>query len=170
LLRPLGVRLPMEGAKGYSLTQDSPAVRLRRPVYLLDSKVAVSPFDDALRLAGTLELGTSGLGVDRRRVAGIEAAARCSFSGWSEAGEWTTWAGLRPLLPDGLPALGPVPGHPDLHLATGHSMLGVTLAPTTAAVLAPVILDGSPSPELAPFSIARFAKRGGGRCTDGGDK
>lgn len=170
LLRPLGVRLPIEGAKGYSLTQVSPALRLRRPVYLLDSKVAVSPFDDALRLAGTLELGTSGLGVDRRRVAGIEAAARRSFGAWSEAGEWTAWAGLRPLLPDGLPALGPVPGHSDLHLATGHSMLGVTLAPTTATVLAPVILDGSPSPELAPFSIARFAKRGGGQYTNGGDK
>jgi D-amino-acid dehydrogenase len=59
------------------------------------------------------------------------------------------------------PVIGPLPGHRDLHLATAHSMFGVTLAPTTAEVLAPVVLDGHPSPEFAPFSIARFAKRGG---------
>jgi D-amino-acid dehydrogenase len=160
LLRPLGISLPLEGAKGYSLTQHSSDLHLRRPIYLLDSKVAVSPFDGALRLAGTLELGTSGLGIDRRRVAGMESAARRSIRRWPSTADWTTWAGLRPMAPDGLPVIGPVPGHKNLHLATGHSMLGITLAPTTAEVLAPVILDGQLSPELAPFSISRFAKSG----------
>lgn len=159
LLAPLGVRLPLQGAKGYSLTQTDPTLRLQRPLYLLDSKLAISPFDDALRLAGILELGTSDLGIGRGRVAAIKAAARRSFCTWSESGEWTSWAGLRPIVPDGLPVIGPVPGHDGLHLATAHSMLGVTLAPTTAAVLAPVILDGHPSPELAPFSVSRFSGR-----------
>jgi D-amino-acid dehydrogenase len=63
------------------------------------------------------------------------------------------------MLPDGLPALGPVPGHPGLHIATGHAMLGVTLGPTTGELVAPAVLDGRPTAELAPFSLARFGNR-----------
>jgi glycine/D-amino acid oxidase-like deaminating enzyme len=66
---------------------------------------------------------------------------------------------MRPLTPEGLPVLGPVPGRPGLHVATGHSMLGVTLAATTGELLAPVVLDGGPSLALAPFSVARFGNR-----------
>lgn len=161
LLAPLGVRLPLEGAKGYSLTMDDPPMQLRGPVYLLESKVGLSPFERALRLAGTLELGTRGLGLNSGRVASIEDAGQRALRGWNGRAEWRGWAGFRPLLPDGLPAIGPVPGHRGLHVATGHAMLGVTLAPTTAALLAPVVLDGKPSLELAPFSIARFDNRGG---------
>jgi D-amino-acid dehydrogenase len=63
------------------------------------------------------------------------------------------------MLPDGLPALGPVPGHPGLHIATGHAMLGVTLGPTTGELVAPAVLDGRPTAALAPFSLARFGNR-----------
>ena len=162
LLSPHGVNLPLEGAKGYSLTMEDPPLDLRGPIYLLESKVGVSPFERALRLAGTLELGSRGLGLNRGRIASIRGAGERALRGWNGAAEWRTWAGFRPLLPDGLPAIGPVPGQPGLHVATGHAMLGVTLAPTTAALLAPVVLDGTPSLELAPVSIARFDNRGGG--------
>jgi D-amino-acid dehydrogenase len=162
LLAPYGARLPLEGAKGYSLTLEEPPIDLRGPVYLLESKVGVSPFAGALRLAGTLELGTRGLGLSAGRIASIREAGEAALNGWNGKAQWRTWAGFRPLLPDGLPAIGPVPGQQGLHVATGHAMLGVTLAPTTAALLAPVVLDGKPSLELAPFSIARFDNRGGG--------
>jgi D-amino-acid dehydrogenase len=159
LLRPLGVRLPLEGAKGYSITLEDPPIRLRSPLYLLESMVGVSPFDGALRLAGTLELGARDLRLSARRVASIEGAGRTYLRGWPDGGARKAWAGFRPLLPDGLPAIGPVPGQEGLHVATGHSMLGVTLAPATAEVLAPAVLSGEPSLELAPFSIARFGNR-----------
>jgi D-amino-acid dehydrogenase len=159
LLRPLGVRLPLEGAKGYSITLEDPPIRLRGPLYLLESMVGVSPYDGALRLAGTLELGAKDLRLNARRVASIERAGRKYLRGWPDGAPRTAWAGFRPLLPDGLPAIGPVPGQDGLHVATGHSMLGVTLAPATAEVLAPAVLSGEPSLELAPFSIARFGNR-----------
>ncbi len=161
LLAPLGVFLPLEGAKGYSITMEDPAVKLQGPILLLDSKVAVSPFDRALRLAGTLELGTSGQDLNRLRVGAIRSAGESALQGWDGNAQWHTWSGFRPLLPDGLPVIGPVPGLRGLHVATGHAMLGVTLAPTTAALLAPVVLEGTPSLELASFSIARFNNRGG---------
>ncbi len=172
LLAPFGVRLPLEGAKGYSITVEEPRTAPRGPIYLLESKVGISPYDGALRLAGTLELGSRGLALSRSRVASIERAGERSLRDWGDHTKRHTWAGFRPLLPDGLPAIGPVPGKEGLFVATGHAMLGVTLAPTTAEVLAPVVLGEKPSLELAPFSIARFDNRGGGAISkpNGGEK
>jgi D-amino-acid dehydrogenase len=163
LLAGLGVRVPLLGAKGYSLTLDRPPIHLKRPVYLVEDKVGVSPYDGAIRLAGTLELGSTPGKINARRVAGIREAGARSLRDWSSELDWKAWTGERPLFPDGLPAIGPVPGNAGLFVATGHAMLGVTLAPTTAELLAPVVLEGRPSLELAPFSIARFDVLGVGR-------
>lgn len=158
LLAPLGVQLPLEGGKGYSVTVARPRVQPKRSIYVLEDRVAVTPFDGVLRLAGTMELGTTEPGLNRSRIAAIKAAGRRSLVGWNDAGA-VEWAGFRPMLPDGLPAIGPVPGLPGLHVATGHAMLGVTLGPTTGETLAPVVLGGRVTSELAPFSLARFGNR-----------
>ena len=160
MLAPLGVRLPLEGAKGYSFTDTAPPVRPRRPLYLLESKVGVSPYDAAVRFAGTLELGSRDLEVDGRRLRALDSAGARYLDGWYASVGRKEWAGMRPLLPDGLPAIGAVPGHPGLFVATGHAMLGVTLAPVTAELLAPGILGERPAPELAPFAVGRFDGRG----------
>jgi D-amino-acid dehydrogenase len=159
LLAPLGVRLPLEGAKGYSFTDPAPSVRPRRPLYLLESKVGVSPYDGGLRFAGTLELGSRDAGVDPRRLGALDDAAGRYLKGWRVQPGRAGWAGQRPLLPDGLPAIGPVPGYEGLFVATGHAMLGITLAPATAEILAPAVLSGLPALDLAPFSVARFDNR-----------
>ncbi|HJU47909.1 MAG TPA: FAD-dependent oxidoreductase, partial [Gaiellaceae bacterium] len=65
------------------------------------------------------------------------------------------WHGWRPMTPDDLPLIGRAPGIDNLVVATGHGMLGVTLAPATAALLAPLVLEGRDDPALAPFSPAR---------------
>lgn len=165
LLAPLGVRLPLEGAKGYSFTDPAPAVRPRRPLYLLESKVGVSPYDGGLRFAGTLELGSRNAGVDARRLRALDAAGSRYLKGWRANPARAGWAGQRPLLPDGLPAIGPVPGHDGLYVATGHAMLGITLAPATAEILAPAVLSGRAALDLAPFSVARFDNRAASRST-----
>src|SRR4051812_16279175 len=159
LLAPLGIDVPLEGAKGYSITEPSPSVRPRAPLYLLEAKLGVSPFDDGVRIAGTLELGARSLALSAPRLGALDDAAARYLRGWRPSEVRHRWAGLRPLLPDGLPAIGPVPGRAGLFVATGHAMLGVTLAPATAEVLAPAVLEGRGLPELAPFSLARFARR-----------
>jgi len=65
--------------------------------------------------------------------------------------------GLRPGTPDNLPILGPAPGWEGLTIATGHFRNGVVLSPITGKLIAESILDGAPSPALAPFSPERFA-------------
>lgn len=155
LLKPFGVKLPLEGGKGYSVTSSKATAMPKGAMYLLEDRVAVTPFNGALRLAGTMELGTDDPGLNHGRLAAIKAAGRRHIVGWDDSGAFE-WAGFRPMLPDGLPAIGPVPGLTGLHLATGHAMLGVTLAPTTGEVLAPTVIDGRVGAELAPFTLARF--------------
>ena len=79
------------------------------------------------------------------------------FADWrpSVAPPTSRWAGLRPLTSDGLPLIGPTPRDPHVFVATGHGMLGVTLAPATASLLAPLVLEGRLAAELAPFSPSR---------------
>jgi D-amino-acid dehydrogenase len=155
LLAKLGVRLPLEAAKGYSVTAVGAGLRPARPLYLAETKVGVSPFQGAVRLAGTLELGGLDLSLDRGRIDAIVRAASSYLRDWKPESVQLEWAGLRPLAPDALPYIGPVPGLAGLYVATGHGMLGVTLAPSTGASLAPAVLEDRTPPELSPFALDR---------------
>jgi D-amino-acid dehydrogenase len=158
VLEPLGVKLPIEAAKGYSVTAHGPGVAPQRPLYLTEAKVGVSPFDGVLRLAGTLELSGMDLRLDRARVEAVARTASDYLRDWRPVDGRVDWAGLRPLAPDGLPIIGAVPGYAGLFVATGHGMLGITLAPATGEALAPLVLDGEQPPELYPLGLERFLR------------
>jgi D-amino-acid dehydrogenase len=163
LLAPLGIRLPLEAAKGYSITAPANGDRPRHPLYLTEIKVGVSPFDGAVRLAGTLELAGLDLRLNRRRIDAIARHAADYVTGLHPDGGSVEWAGLRPVPADGLPIIGAVPGHPGLFLATGHHMLGVTLGPATGEALAPLVIGDELPDVLRPFAPTRFipARNGG---------
>jgi len=158
LLRPLGVRLPLESAKGYSITATGQGTIPQHALYLGEAKVGCSPFADSVRLGGTLELGARDLSLRRRRLEAITASAAMYLRDWRPGPARVEWAGLRPASPDGLPLIGSLPGQENLFVATGHGMLGVTLAPATAALLTPLVLEGRSSPELEPFRPDRFKR------------
>jgi D-amino-acid dehydrogenase len=158
LLRRLGVRVGIAPARGYSVTfaratAEAPA----RALYLADALVGLSSYDDAVRIAGVFELGHRSLEVHERRLDAMLRTVDPFFSRWkvSEAPRDLAWAGLRPLTSDGLPLIGRAPRDPGVFLATGHGMLGMTLAPATAALLAPLVLAGRADPALAPFDPGR---------------
>ncbi len=150
-----GSRVPIEAAKGYSITISAPAWTPGRPLYLSEAKVGVTPTNGALRFAGTLELS----GVDTRlkpaRVNAIRKAGRTYFRDEPHGVSETEWVGMRPLAPDSLPVIGALPGKDNVFIATGHGMLGVTLAPSTGFALADLMTNGA-SKVLAPFDPARF--------------
>jgi D-amino-acid dehydrogenase len=87
----------------------------------------------------------------------VVGGPRRYLAGWQPDpdGPARAWAGLRPATPDGLPLIGALPSLDGLYLATGHGMLGVTLAAATADLLAPLVPEGRAAPELAPFDPAR---------------
>ncbi len=154
LLASLGVRLPLEAAKGYSITTERNGRSPRRALYLMEAKVGCSPFADSVRVAGTLELAGVDLSMNDRRLAPLHRAVATYLTEW-DPGPCVAWAGLRTVAPDGLPIIGSVPGHAGLYMATGHSHLGITLAPATGAALAPLVLEDRLPAELVPFGVDR---------------
>jgi D-amino-acid dehydrogenase len=137
LAAPLGLRLPLEAGKGYTVDLDAEAgpALPRRPLMLQESRIAVTPLAGRLRLAGTMQLSGLDDGISRSRVAALETEGRRRLPAWSQAPVKEVWAGLRPCTPDGLPVIERMPDRPRVLTATGHAMLGLTLAPVTAELL-----------------------------------
>lgn len=153
-----GLRLPVEAGKGYSLTYTSSPRPFRTPMILAEARVAITPLGERLRLAGTMELGGLDLGLDARRMETIRRAPSAYFANFEPAPVATahTWAGLRPCSPDGLPYLGPAPDLPNLVVATGHAMLGLSLAPITGTLVAEQVCGAPSSLDLRPLALERI--------------
>jgi D-amino-acid dehydrogenase len=152
--------LPVRPGKGYSV--EVAPYGLRGSVNLSDAKVAITPFEQRLRLAGTMEFGGLDEKINQVRVDAILRAPKTYFRGWEPP---TTpveaKAGIRPMTPDGMPIIGALGRLKNTYVSTGHGMLGVTLAPGTAAALTNLVLHDKISPALGVFTAARF--RGGPR-------
>jgi D-amino-acid dehydrogenase len=157
LARLAGARIPVEAGKGYVLDYDPPPARLQRPLYLFDDRLAVSPLRDSVRVAGIMELSGINTQVQQAKVRGIAEAMSRQVRGWPDhPGAARLGSGMRPVTPDGLPVIGPVPGFENLHVATGHAMLGITLGPVTGQLVAAIIHDGTVPDAALPFTAARF--------------
>ena len=154
--RALRVRVPVISGKGYSLDFAPAPVRLSHAVYLHEQRVGVSPYGDHLRFSGTMELTGLDQSISRRRVQALWKAGSAGFRDWpADVKPVRVSSGLRPLTPDGLPMIGQLTEAPGVFVATGHSMLGMTLGPATGEALADLIC-GLGSEILAPFAPARF--------------
>jgi D-amino-acid dehydrogenase len=164
LLRPFGVRLPLTAGKGYSFLRRLRA-RPSRPIHFGDIKVAVTPLPRGLRVAGTMELSGNNEILRRSRARAIARGAAPYFDGWDDLEPGSPgpgepeelWVGRRPLTPDGLPILDRVEPFENLFVATGHSMLGITLGPASGQSLAEFVLSGRRPEVLEPFQLRRFS-------------
>ena len=155
LARRCGFTLPVQAAKGYCVTARSAAPFFRRPIYLSGARIVCSPFHGASRIAGWLELSGINPRVDAYRIDAMTQLATRYLPGWRPE-QAENRAGMRPLMPDGLPVIGPAPRLGNLFVATGHGMLGITLAPATARVIADLMTTGQTDIDLAPFAPGRF--------------
>lgn len=152
-----GAKLPIEAGKGYGLDFQPAPVKPQSSIYLPDARIAISPFDQGIRLSGTMELSGISDTVTARRVGAIQKGGKRFLKGFPEDAEPTQiWAGMRPMAPDGLPVMGNVRGASNLTVASGHAMLGITLAAVTAVHMAELISSGKTPDVLKPFSPDRF--------------
>ena len=150
------VSLPLEGGKGYHLDVGRSAEGPRIPVLVQEGAATVAvatPLADRLRLSGTLELAGLDLSISQTRVDAIRRAGERWFSGVAGRRVVDTWAGLRPCLPDGLPAIG---RRGRVIVATGHAMKGVSLAPLTGRLVTQLAAGEEPAHDLTPFDPWRF--------------
>ena len=151
LLRPLGVRLPVYPAKGYSATltlvpgSPAPCVSLTDD----ERKLVFSRLGDRLRIAGTAEFNGYNRELNPVRCAALTARTRQLFPDLQTLGEPQFWCGLRPATPSNVPLIGRL-RYDNLWLNTGHGTLGWTLACGSAAALADLIAGRHPAP-IFPF-------------------
>jgi D-amino-acid dehydrogenase len=150
IVRSLRLQIPMQPGKGYSVTVRNPPVLPRIPMLLEEARVAVTPMGDRLRLSGTMELAGLDTSINARRVRALLGSVPAYLGGLGpgqlEKGE--IWAGLRPCTPDGLPFIGRFRNYDNLIAATGHAMVGMSLAPITGKLVAEIVHGMVPSIDL----------------------
>ena len=156
LTRDLGLFVPVEGGKGYHVDLEPGEGDPRLPVWFQETRVIATPLAGRVRLAGTLELSGLDLSVDRRRVDAIVRAGKRGLRGLESRRVLEVWRGLRPCTPDGLPIVGRPPGLENVVLATGHAMMGLTLAPVTGRLVGEILTGEEPSHDLRPLRPDRF--------------
>jgi D-amino-acid dehydrogenase len=159
MLAGLGLRLPMQAGKGYSLTVNQPRLRVTKPMILVERRVALTPMGDTLRFGGTMEIAGHNDRMRPERLEQIQAGAR-AFLPELTAEDFKAarpWFGYRPVTPDGLPYIGRFGRVTNLTAACGHAMLGVTLAPSTGRLVAEVIAGKKPAVNLALLHPDRYA-------------
>lgn len=158
LARSVGLRLPMQPGKGYSLTLEAPSQRLNAPAILSEARAAVTRMGERLRVGGTMELAGFDASANEARIEGILDSVRCYFPGLSHE-ELTApprWHGFRPCSPDGLPYVGRSPRHENLIIATGHLMMGVSLAPITGRIVSELAANEAPSLDITRLRVDRY--------------
>ena len=155
-----GADLLLQAGKGYSVTLPRPKNQPGICSILTEARVAVTPMNGSLRFAGTMEVGGLDSSVNRRRVAGMLRSIPRYFPdfGPEDFADLPVWSGLRPCSPDGLPYVGRFKRHPNLCAATGHAMMGVSLAPITGRLVADLISGASPLLDIAALRPDRFAR------------
>ena len=158
LARELGIQLLMEPAKGYSVTFKRPPSCPDRPFMMAETKVVITPMDDMLRFAGTLELAGFDMSINHRRLQAILKAVPDYFPDFdADSLELIEiWRGLRPCSPDGLPYLGRPRRYDNVIVATGHGMKGISLAPVTGKIVSQLAAREQPQVDMTALSVGRF--------------
>lgn len=155
----LGCHLPIQAGKGYHRDRDigsGGTPPLRVTCMLGEHSVFCTPMDGFVRYSGTMEFSGLNHVLRRPRLEQLTTAAKMYFDGVGDAPSRSEWCGLRPCTPDGLPIVGPVPGHADVFVATGHAMLGLTLGPITGRLISELVLDKRPSMDIHALRVGRF--------------
>lgn len=156
--KKLGLRLPMQAGKGYSVTHPDPPALPAVCSLLNEARVAVTPMGGKLRIGGTMEIVGLDESVNRRRLGGILKSVGGYYPQLSEADfeGLEVWKGLRPCSPDGMPFIGRTRRRENVVVATGHSMLGLSLAPVTGEMVAEILTGSLPEYDMALLAPDRY--------------
>lgn len=143
----LGLRLPMQAGKGYSLTLPQPPQLPQICSIFTEARLAVTPLGASLRIGGTMELAGLNEDINPVRVRGIIKSVPKYFPEFSarDFAGIQPWRGLRPCSPDGLPYLGRTAKFANLVIATGHAMMGLSLGPISGRLVAELVSGEKPS-------------------------
>ena len=156
LASDLKIKLPVQPAKGYSISLEHPEASPKVPLMFGEAHVVVTPLEGQLRLAGTLEFAGMDYSINERRVAAIRRASARYLNHIADAKLIEIWRGFRPCTPDDLPIIGRAKRYNNLIVATGHATLGMSLGPITGRLVSQLIVGEKPDVDLEPLRLERF--------------
>jgi D-amino-acid dehydrogenase len=141
LSEKLGISLPLQGGKGYSMLFDGLGDKVQIPTIMLEARATATSMGDALRCAGTMEIAGIDLSVNMNRVKGIVQGVNSFFPDLQVKlpEKEQIWRGLRPCSPDGLPYIGRLKSFKNVTMATGHGMMGLSLGAATGKLVSEII-------------------------------
>ncbi|MFP5337898.1 MAG: D-amino acid dehydrogenase [Gammaproteobacteria bacterium] len=159
MLKPLGIRAPVYPLKGYSLTVPITYESVAPVSTIMDEtyKVAITRFDQRIRVGGMAEIAGHDLSLNPRRRETLEMVVGDLFPLGGDPSEAVFWTGLRPATPDGTPIIGATP-YRNLFLNTGHGTLGWTMACGSGRVLADLLASKRPQISTEGLDIFRYGK------------
>lgn len=160
MLKPLGIRAPVYPLKGYSLTVPITDPGMAPMSTVLDEtyKVAITRFDQRIRVGGMAEIAGYDLSLNPRRRETLEMVVNDLYPLGGDTHEAVFWTGLRPATPDGTPIIGATP-YRNLFLNTGHGTLGWTMACGSGRVLADLLASKRPQISTDGLDISRYGYR-----------
>jgi D-amino-acid dehydrogenase len=155
LCRLLRTPIAIQPGKGYSITMPRPARCPRYPLVFEEDRVAISPYASGYRIGSTMEFAgyDTRLNPDRLRL--LRDTASLYLHEPLAEPVLESWYGWRPMTPDGLPFLGPVPAFDNVYLAAGHGMLGVSMSPATGRLLSELVCGKTPHLDPQPYAVGR---------------
>ncbi|MBA2969062.1 D-amino acid dehydrogenase [Acinetobacter baumannii] len=156
-LKPLDLQLPVYPVKGYSLTIPivDPAFAPQSTVLDETYKIAITRFDQRIRVGGMAELSGFNLGLNEDRRATLQMVTQDLFPG-GDMEQASFWTGLRPMTPDSTPIIGAT-RFKNLFLNTGHGTLGWTMACGSGKLISDIVLNHKTDISTDGLSIQRYS-------------
>jgi len=157
LLKPLGIKLPIQPAKGYSVTIPTAGHNGAPTISITDEdhKIVFTRLGDRMRVAGTVEFNGYDTQINKERANSIRNIAQSLFPNAGDYSKAEFWTGLRPLTPDCVPIIGPT-NYQNLFLNTGHGSLGWTMCAGSGKVLSDIVSGRIPKIDVSDIGLNRF--------------
>ena len=159
MVQQLGITMPLMPGRGYSVTLENSPYQTNYPSVLVEGRVALTPMDgNKMRFGGTMEITTTQAPPQMNRVVGVLKAVKKFFPEFDiPTPSWEqVWYGYRPCSADGLPYLGRSRKIQNLVIATGHSMIGLSLGAGTGKLVAEIIDEKPTSIDISFYNPERF--------------
>lgn len=154
----LEISLPLQAGKGYSMDATEIPFEIKHPIILSEAKIALTPYGDVVRVGGTMEINGRNMELSPERMTAIKDNTATYFP---EIRKYhfrhaESHRGLRPLSPDGMPYIGNLRHRPNVTIATGHAMVGMSLGPVTGQIVAQLVQGETPEFNMDLLHPQRF--------------
>lgn len=155
LVAQLGLKVPLMSERGYHVQFRNTGIHQNHPMMVTSGKYVATPMTDGLRLAGMVEFKPMSAPPNPKLTDRLKRHGRLLFPN-ANLEDAETWLGHRPSLPDSLPVIGAVPGHPNVFLAFGHQHIGLSTGPRTGRLVAQLVAGERINEDLSAFRADRF--------------